>query len=354
MHDMRLSPSLVDMHNNFKSITKNIGDWDKSSPRSFEVHGVGAVPTSPTIIIMYIICMNKIQYQKYLNKIRKQYNDKPCEICGKQHNHTYGSGRFCSRKCAGAFRKINETSLKLREHLNKLRLNGKISKKAIYGTWKCQICQIICETKDKLKLHYITEHNFSKINKIENNFICPYCKKEFSKYQSIGAHLISCKMHPLKEFHDLAHKKAGKTYSIKCKTGKITPSFKGKQHSIIARQHMRNAACKYLSKIHKVPCRYNPKSISILESIAKEHRWNIQHAENIGEFYTGIGYFVDAYDKEKNIVIEYDEPKHYIDVENNVLTEKDLKRQKEIINHLHCEFWRYNEKMKLLYKIQNT
>ena len=35
-------------------------------------------------------------------------------------------------------------------------------------------------------------------------------------------------MHPLKEFHDLAHKKAGKTYSIKCKTGKITPSFKGK------------------------------------------------------------------------------------------------------------------------------
>lgn len=97
--------------------------------------------------------------------------------------------------------------------------------------------------------------------------------------------------------------------------------------------------------------RYNKSSISILESIAKEHGWNIQHAENGGEFYTGIGYFVDAYDKEKNIVLEYDEPKHYVDVENNILREKDLKRQNEIIEHLHCEYWRYNEAMNVLWKV---
>ena len=29
------------------------------------------------------------------------------------------------------------------------------------------------------------------------------------------------------------------------------------------------------------------------------HGWIIQHAENGGEFYTGIGYWLDAYDKEK-------------------------------------------------------
>lgn len=107
-----------------------------------------------------------------------------------------------------------------------------------------------------------------------------------------------------------------------------------------------------MSTKHANPCRYNKQSIPILEQIAKEHGWNIQHAENGGEFYTGIGYFVDAYDKEKNIVLEYDEPRHYKDVENNILREKDLKRQKEIIEHLHCEYWRYNETTKCLWKVE--
>ena len=39
-------------------------------------------------------------------------------------------------------------------------------------------------------------------------------------------------------------------------------------------------------------------------------------------------------------------------IENNILREKDLKRQNEIIEHLHCEYWRYNEKMKQLWKVE--
>lgn len=26
-----------------------------------------------------------------------------CEYCGKEHDGSYGSGRFCSKKCRGAF-----------------------------------------------------------------------------------------------------------------------------------------------------------------------------------------------------------------------------------------------------------
>ena len=89
---------------------------------------------------------------------------------------------------------------------------------------------------------------------------------------------------------------------------------------------MREATCRYLQKNNATPCRYNKASIKVLEQIAKEHGWNIQHAENGGEFYTGIGYWLDAYDKEKNVVLEYDEPEHYKDAENNILREKDLKR----------------------------
>ena len=64
------------------------------------------------------------------------------------------------------------------------------------------------------------------------------------------------------------------------------------------------------------------------------------------------GYFLDGYDKELNIAFEYDEPKHYSDVYNNILCERDLKRQKEIIDYLGCEFYRYNEKMDLFYKVE--
>ena len=79
---------------------------------------------------------------------------------------------------------------------------------------------------------------------------------------------------------------------------------------------------------------------------------HIKHAENGGEFYTGIGYWLDAYDEDLNIALEYDERKHYSDVNNNILTEKDLERQRNIIEHLHCEYWRYNEDTGVLWKVE--
>ena len=115
---------------------------------------------------------------------------------------------------------------------------------------------------------------------------------------------------------------------------------------------MRQSACKYLAANNPHPCRYNKNAIKFFNNLSKEKGWNLQHAENGGEFYTGIGFWLDAYDKERNIVVEYDEPAHYNDIKNNILREKDLKRQKEIIDHLHCEYWRYNEKTKYLWKVE--
>lgn len=61
------------------------------------------------------------------------------------------------------------------------------------------------------------------------------------------------------------------------------------------------------------------------------------------------GYWLDGYDKEKNIVFEYDESFHY---PYGKLRHKDIVRQNRIIAFLNCAFWRYNEKTKELYKVE--
>jgi hypothetical protein len=74
----------------------------------------------------------------------------------------------------------------------------------------------------------------------------------------------------------------------------------------------------------------------------KQTNTYIQHAENDGEFHIKeLGYWVDGYDKENNIVYEWDEHRHF-DV-YGMLTPKDIQRQKEIEEHLHCKFIRIKE-----------
>jgi hypothetical protein len=90
---------------------------------------------------------------------------------------------------------------------------------------------------------------------------------------------------------------------------------------------------------HDVYPNYNRNSIQILEEKAKELGiTDLQHAENGGEFYIKqLGYWVDGYSKEKNIVIEYYESFH------GNQKEKDLRRQDEITKHLNCKFIIINE-----------
>lgn len=166
------------------------------------------------------------------------------------------------------------------------------------------------------------------------------------------SHMRSCKCHPNKDLHDMQHRQDGLKKHEAFKSGALKSYWLGKKHSEKSKLQMRQSAVKYLQTLNSTPCRYNKNSIIVLEQIAKNHGWQIQHAENGGEFYTGIGYFVDAYDKNKNIVLEYDEQSHYVDVENNVLRQKDIDRQNEIIQHLHCEFWRFNAFKKQLWKVK--
>ena len=84
---------------------------------------------------------------------------------------------------------------------------------------------------------------------------------------------------------------------------------------------------------------FNRKACEYLDNLGKEKGWNLQHALNGGEYYIeALGYWVDGYDKKRNIVVEYDDPFH-----NKPLRMlKDENRMKEIKRYLQCQFYRYS------------
>lgn len=92
---------------------------------------------------------------------------------------------------------------------------------------------------------------------------------------------------------------------------------------------------------------YNPHACAFMDNIGKKFGWNLRHAMNGGEVNV-VGYSLDGYDSKKNIVFEYDEPKH------RILTnaKKDKEREKRIVAALHpSAFFRYDVKDNRLIEI---
>jgi hypothetical protein len=113
-----------------------------------------------------------------------------------------------------------------------------------------------------------------------------------------------------------------------------------KPHREDTKKKMRVSTIKYLESVKgQLAPRYNKNSIELIEDFGKSNGYNFQHAENGGEYHIEeLGYFLDAYDKEKNVVLEIDEPRHFDN--NGELLEKDKIRQKEITELLGCSFYR--------------
>jgi len=82
-----------------------------------------------------------------------------------------------------------------------------------------------------------------------------------------------------------------------------------------------------------------------LDILSKETHTYIQHAMNDGEFHVKeLGYWVDGYDKQNNVVYEFDEKYHFSEKQQK----KDKIRQKEIMDLLNCKFVRIKKKRKLI------
>ena len=219
---------------------------------------------------------------------------------------------------------------------------------------------------------YKKKEKVSKYSKyrIDENLYCCECGREFSNFQSMNGHFGHCEEHcktlgketshhhkgsmqweklsdeQIKEIH----KRSGQTLSRKIANKECIPSFKGKTHTEESKYKMRKAKINYWKTVYSAYPGYNKSACTFINQLNEQNHWNLQHAENGGEIEI-CGYFLDGYDKELNIAFEYDEPKHYKDIYNNILREKDIKRQQKIISELNCTLYRYNEKLKLLYKV---
>ena len=160
---------------------------------------------------------------------------------------------------------------------------------------------------------------------------------------------------------DEAKEKMSKSHKGKIVTDetkeKMSKSFKGRRYSHDTRKRMSQSRRRYFenmtnieyenycnkmrishtNKLNVFPA-YNKNSIPMIEEYGKKNGYNFQHAENGGEYFIKeLGYWVDAYDKEKNVVLEIDEKYHFVD---GRLRLEDIIRQRRIERHLNCKFIR--------------
>jgi hypothetical protein len=127
---------------------------------------------------------------------------------------------------------------------------------------------------------------------------------------------------------------------------KMSISCKGKTHNEKTKEKLRIAKLKQI-KEKGTKINYNPKACEFIDNFGKENKFNFRHALNGGEV-SFFGYSLDGYDKEKNIIFEYDEPKHNI----KSIKKRDIKRQNILIERLNpLHFFRYDEEKQNLYDV---
>ena len=251
-------------------------------------------------------------------------------------NSQYKSGEFRNKQILIELIEKNMSTREMADHLN-------IS----HSTLSRQLRKFDLKTKRFLNPNFKKgiDHHLVTEESIRNK-ICPICKGKKGKKSKT---CIKC-------------------YDV---SGNNNPNF-GNKHSVEARKKMSEAMIKrrksknyidpmknpeHVKKIRvkrlksieercgQIMPNYNKSSIPIIENFAKNNNLKFKHAENGGEFHIkNLGYFLDAYDEKNNVVLEIDE-KHHFNIEGS-LKEKDIIRQKEIIEYLGCKFIRYNIEIK--------
>ncbi len=280
--------------------------------------------------------------------------------CGQKATYQFKNGKWCCEdhmsKCPEERRKKSERCKgrkRSKETIEKVRqknLGQKRSKEtcrkiseSLKGktTWNKGIPHSN-ETKQKISIansgKIASNETREKISKIHKGKILTNDhKRKISE-----AHTGKKREEFSKEWRDkLSKANKGKKLSNETKL-KISKSKTGVPRSDETKRKLRLGYIKRIeNQVGQISPNYNPSACKLIDEWGNENGYNFQHAENGGEFrIKELGYWVDGYDKEKNVVIEIDEPYHF-DTDGN-LSNRDIKRQKEITELLGCKFIRIN------------
>ena len=268
-----------------------------------------------------------------------------CEQCGVEHDGSYGSGRFCSDHCKRVF------------------------------------CGSRSNIRGKLTGHPKHNGNYgSHKNNVPNGpYICQFCGHERKNYNSLINHERLCKSNPNQDTRsyeilmanriqanakyqsgsriawnkgltvqtDSRVKQIALTLRQRYMNGELIPTFLGKQHSDETKLKMRESTVQYIEKTAG-GARYSIKACEYFDKLNQEKGWHLVHALNGGEIRVSR-YSIDAYDKDLNIVVEYDESKHHMNGLDRA--SDDIERESIIKHMLGCTFYRYSEFDDVLYEV---
>jgi len=126
--------------------------------------------------------------------------------------------------------------------------------------------------------------------------------------------------------------------------GKNNP-FYGKTHSEDIKLKLRKN-CLERIKQTGVWISFNKKSCGVFNNINNKLNWNGLYALNGGKKELK-GYSIDFYEPNLNLIIEWDEERHYKN--NGGLLKEDVNRQTNLLK-TNCHFYRIREKTKSVYK----
>lgn len=201
-----------------------------------------------------------------------------CPVCGKEHDGSYGSGKFCSKHCRYVY-----IGKQTKNHVCNF---PKVKNKKPWGTWKCCWCGEVFETKSKLIDH----------------------KRLFHKKKS----------HPawnkgLTKETDKRVKKARNTLVKRYKNGELVSHFKGK--------HWDEEHKKLFSEIRKKFLKEHPEKVPYLLNHSSKMSYHERYfnfiimAEHINaKFHLNIEkYQLDFYNENLKKYLEIDGESHYTD-----------------------------------------
>lgn len=263
-----------------------------------------------------------------------------CKFCGREFEKQQA---WASHQCKCKLNPDRGKYLKQLEHAREVITNHVCGFNEDKNEYVCQYCGKICVGKNSLTQHELRCKENPNRLKIVSNFVKynENCRKGVTHHPHKGQTKETCD----------SLKRGAETRKKKYESGELKGSFVNRHHSEETKEKMRQSAFKYLQEVKDVQCpRYNKGSIEFIDKLNEANGWHLQHAENGGEIEI-CGYFLDGYDKNLNIAFEYDEPSHYKNIDECILNDRDVERQKRIIEETDCTFYRYNEQKGILYKI---